>query len=75
MATNKVTLTDADCWTIGSFLRSAALRFGETAGEFKKPGMQNPGFAAQFDKQKAEAEKFAALFENAASVTVETEEE
>jgi hypothetical protein len=71
----KQTLTE-DCWTIGSYLRSAANKFEEIEKGLRSDDRPNiRGFAAQFAAQKEEANKFAAMFESAASVTIETKEE
>jgi hypothetical protein len=71
--THKLT---GECWTIGSYLRSAAKKFEELAADCRKPDASPSyaGLASTFDQQKEDATKFAQLFEQADSVTIHSEE-
>lgn len=74
MAGSKTVLLEDQCYTISSFLMSAAVKFAElaeTAAE--KPAM--PALAEQFKRQHEQAKKFATLFSNAINAEVTLEEE
>jgi hypothetical protein len=64
------TLSSEQCYTIGSFLRTAAGVF-ET---FTKQDV-NARIVEQFARQQKEAEDLATLFENAGGATLEILEE
>lgn len=74
MNTSK-TLRD-ECWTIGSYLRSAASKFEEIErGLFQDDRPNIRALALPFTKQKHDAALFATMFENAESVTIYTSDE
>jgi hypothetical protein len=57
-------LTEEQCWSLASYLRTAAGKFAEFAA-------QDTVLSAQFEKQRLEANAMATLFENAESARVE----
>ena len=64
-------INEPDCYTISSYLRTAAARFAEYA-ESMKLEPANKALQAQFELQCSQAEKFARLFENAVGAEVGT---
>jgi hypothetical protein len=72
---NVKSLSDEQCWSIASYLRTAASRFHEFA-EASEHRPTQP-LKEQFEKQEKEANAFATLFENAnfAKVDIGLEDE
>lgn len=66
-------LSCEQCWSIGSYLRTAAGQF-KTFREQMEQHPGNPQLAEQFEKQRKEADALATLFENADSAKVFLEE-
>ena len=56
-------------WSLASYLRTAAARFQEFA-DMANAAPSIPRLAEQFQKQRAEAEEFATMFENAEFIEV-----
>ncbi len=70
---NAKTIPSEKLWSLASYLRTASARFQEFADLANVPSA-NPRLVEQFQKQRKEAEEFAAIFENAEFVEVVSEE-
>ncbi len=70
----KTSLTEEQCYTIASFLRTAASRFDEFYKMMHKSPICIP-MVEQFNKQEQEAKQFADLFERATAASLEVDSE
>ena len=70
----KKKLTAEQCWSMASYLRTAADQFRAFA-EQMRTAPTNIRLAQQFEKQRAEAMAMAILFENADSAHVAAQED
>lgn len=71
----KAIITEEQCYTISSFLQTAASKFDEIAKSMREVAPPLAGFAQQFDKQAHEARQFATMFMNSTKAELEIPEE